>query len=852
MRLSSALVLFNALSLVNANGWFGKQAEKARDGGETRGSGGGATFSEPPHQAKSNPNGPKNYIVKYKNNTVVDGLNVQSSDNSAYIKIAKQGVVGMRLSAKELEELENDSNVESVEDDPQVYVSELVRSRQLAEEEPYGIGMVLEDVEWWEDKFANSPPTGSSKVCVVDTGYGNGHEDLPTLDENTDGHNPQSSGEWYIDGHSHGTHCAGSIGAVGDNSKGVVGVIPNSISDKFSFFIGKGLSDSGSGSTTGVMAAVQACVDNGSNVISMSLGGGSPSTTVSEQFYGHYKVDDVILIAAAGNSGNSALSYPGSYKSVMSVAAVDSSENKAGFSQYNEQVEISGPGVSVKSTVTGSSGSTFSYASYSGTSMATPHVAAVAGLLRMYFPDCKAFQIRNAMIVTAKDKGDSGCDVKYGHGIVRAKTAFEYLTANACDPNQAFKEPEGGCAEFACSEDSDCDDDDQNTIDTCESNSCQHACANNDACDDNDPCTVDTCSEGVCSSAFDCGECGGGIHCVLNLKTDNYPGETEWDIKNSSGDEKYNGGGYTNANTEYTLNMCLAPDEYTFYVTDSYGDGFCCSLGNGYYKINVDGTEVVSGGQFGSSKTETFTVGTTTPAPVTPTILPTSYNYNSFSYNYNTPVPTDATTAPVSPPTSAPVAPPTNAPVTPPTNAPVTPPTNAPVAPPTSAPVAPSTNAPVAPPTNAPVTPPTDVDTPSSCAMFVVTLTTDDFGYETSFSLVNDLNGHTRLSGGLYGSSRTYDEITCLDNGRYIFTVSDSHGDGMCCGNGQGGYTVTLGGNVLKTGGEFTESDSLVIEVGPQGPSHEPTPAPVCTQTGDACETGDHCCSGRCGNNTCD
>merc|ERR1719410_2093034 len=73
--------------------------------------------------------------------------------------------------------------------------------------------MVLQDVAWWEEKFA-STPTGSSKVCVVDTGYGNGHEDLPTLDQNSDGYNPQSSGEWYIDGHGHGTHCAGSIGAV--------------------------------------------------------------------------------------------------------------------------------------------------------------------------------------------------------------------------------------------------------------------------------------------------------------------------------------------------------------------------------------------------------------------------------------------------------------------------------------------------------------------------------------------------------------------------------------------------------------------------------------------------------------
>merc|ERR1711983_356437 len=541
-----------------------------------------------------------------------------------YAEVAKQNVAAMELTKREIELLMQDENIEAVEPDEYLYATELLRSRELAEEEPYGIGMVLQDVAWWEEKFT-STPTGSSKVCVVDTGYGNGHEDLPTLDQNSDGYNPQSSGEWYIDGHSHGTHCAGSIGAVGDNSKGVVGVIPGSLNDKFSFFIGKGLTDNGSGSTSGVMAAVQACVDNGSNAISLSLGGGSPSDTVNQQYYGHYKDDDVLIIAAAGNSGNSALSYPASYKSVMSVAAVDSSENKAGFSQYNEQTEISGPGVSVKSTVTGSSGSTFSYSSYSGTSMATPHVAGVAGLLRMFFPDCRAFQIRNAMIVTAKDKGAAGCDVNFGHGIVQAKTAFEYLEANGCDSNEAFKEPEGGCAEFSCTQDSDCDDGNSDTIDICVSGSCQHVCASDASCNDGDPCTADTCDNGVCSNVLDCALCG-GVGCVLELTTDNYPGETSWDIKGSSGNKEYEGSGYSDANTLHTIDMCLETDEYTFNIADTYGDGICCSYGSGGYKIKVNGEEVVSGGEFGSSETEAFTVNASPVAPPTsaPVASPTA------------------------------------------------------------------------------------------------------------------------------------------------------------------------------------------------------------------------------------
>merc|ERR1711902_439615 len=96
------------------------------------------------------------------------------------------------------------------------------------------------------------------------------------------------------------------------------------------------------------------------------------------------------------------------------------------------------------------------------------------------------------------------------------------------------------------------------------------------------------------------------------------------DIKNESGEEKYNGSGYSDANTLLTIDMCLEPDKYTFYITDAYGDGICCSYGNGGYIIKVDGTEVVSGGEFGDSETETFTVSSATAPPTTsPVTSPT-------------------------------------------------------------------------------------------------------------------------------------------------------------------------------------------------------------------------------------
>ena len=145
--------------------------------------------------------------------------------------------------------------------------------RRLAEETPYGINMVNASHVWPET------PATNIKICVVDTGYDLGHVDLPT--DGVQGYN-QYNQLWSEDGNGHGTHCAGTIGAIGGNGIGVTSVNPDP--SKFTFYIGKGLSNSGGGTGEGVMAAVQACVDNGAKVISLSLGGGGYST-IDNAFY---------------------------------------------------------------------------------------------------------------------------------------------------------------------------------------------------------------------------------------------------------------------------------------------------------------------------------------------------------------------------------------------------------------------------------------------------------------------------------------------------------------------------------------------------------------------------------------
>merc|ERR1711982_311944 len=282
-------------------------------------------------------------------------------------------------------------------------------------------------------------------------------------------------------------------------------------------------------------------------------------------------------------------------------AAIDSNKNKASFSQYNDQVEISAPGVGVKSSLPDDK-----YAAWSGTSMATPHVAGVAGLLWMYFPDCKNYQIRNVLAATAKDLGTDGCDIQYGYGLVQAKKAYELLSQGNCGGEIGEDTPKGGCEQLYP----------------------EPNCDKNSDCDDDDVCTVDTCDNGQCISSPNCASCGKS-KVDVEITIDNYGGETAYNIKDSSGQEVMKGSGWP-SNSVNSFWKCLSSGGYSFTITDGYGDGLCCSYGNGGYSVKVNDEEVASGGQFGSEETKTFNVGTTapvsppTPAPVEQTFAPTT------------------------------------------------------------------------------------------------------------------------------------------------------------------------------------------------------------------------------------
>merc|ERR1719203_2769038 len=146
--------------------------------------------------------------------------------------------------------------------------------------------------------------------------------------------------------------------------------------------------------------------------------------------------------------------------------------------------------------------------------------------------------------------------------------------------------------------------------------------------------------------------CSSPSEVLVEVTSDNWPGDISWYLKNEeTGEEILSGGDYTDANTLFTDSGPICPGTYEFRIDDSWGDGLCCSYGNGGYSVKVDGEEVASGGEYTSFESTTFTVGAsspTTPPPAT------------------TPAPTVSTIAPSMPPTATTPAPTTPSPVSPP------------------------------------------------------------------------------------------------------------------------------------------------------------------------------------------
>ncbi|MBI2029629.1 peptidase S8 [Candidatus Gottesmanbacteria bacterium] len=282
-------------------------------------------------------------------------------------------------------------------------------------------GVVGADIDWPEAWAA----TGSSiKIAILDTGINESHPDLTGKVVGRVDFSNSSSGTNDIYGH--GNHVAGIVAASTDNNLGVAGVCP-----KCTLLNVKVLNDSGSGSYSGIAKGINWAIQNGAKVINMSLGGSLRSSTLESAVNNAWN-NGVVVVAAAGNSNNPSKTYPGAYKNVIAVAATDNRDQKASFSSYGVKwVDIAAPGVYIFSTWKDSlsqsnpqpecvtTNECYKYAS--GTSMSTPIVSGVAGLVWSSNYGTSAQSVRNRIESTA-DK-ISGTGNYWSNGRVNAYKA---------------------------------------------------------------------------------------------------------------------------------------------------------------------------------------------------------------------------------------------------------------------------------------------------------------------------------------------------------------------------------------------------------------------------------------------
>ncbi|MFX1503084.1 MAG: S8 family serine peptidase, partial [Promethearchaeota archaeon] len=261
----------------------------------------------------------------------------------------------------------------------------------------------------WEYEFGSH----DVKVAVVDTGIDYTHPDLKQnyLPLGYDWVNNDTD---PMDDHYHGTHCAGTIAGIINNSIGVAGIANVSV------FAEKAFNSLGSGSYYDASLAIKHAVDVGANIISCSWGGYSYSEILKEAI--EYAVKhNVLVVAAAGNSNTDEYHYPAAYPETLAVSATDQNDTKADFSNYGVWVDISAPGVDIISTIPYNFRGSY-YGLASGTSMATPHVAGFAALLLSAYPTMNVSQIKNLIFDSAIDLGDPGFDPYYGYGRIDATT----------------------------------------------------------------------------------------------------------------------------------------------------------------------------------------------------------------------------------------------------------------------------------------------------------------------------------------------------------------------------------------------------------------------------------------------
>lgn len=350
-------------------------------------------------------------------------------------------VVEARLPSAAIFALSQAANIAYIESNEVVKATDII---------PWGIERIFGSEQRLSDTWMSSEGEGVG-VAVLDTGIDGSHADLNVVG----GINLINNDPYDVDQNTHGTHVAGIIAALNQQS-GIAGVAPG-----VSLYSVTVLDAAGSGYMSDVIQGIEWAMNQNIEIINMSLGAESSSNALESITQAAFDAGH-LLIAAAGNEGvqsgqGDTVSYPAKLPSVIAVAAASESDQRASFSSHGEAVELIAPGVNILSTMPGDD-----YAYKNGTSMAAPHVAGVAALMWSINPSLTNIDIRQILQESAEDLGLSANHQGYGmvDGFKAFNTAHAALEAveytvnvsplehGVISPSGTFNVPAGSTVSF--------------------------------------------------------------------------------------------------------------------------------------------------------------------------------------------------------------------------------------------------------------------------------------------------------------------------------------------------------------------------------------------------------------------
>ena len=369
------------------------------------------------------------YIVILRSDLLADGYapsvitDVVLAHDVRMERVYRTALAGFAaaLTAEQRVVLEGHPDIEAVV--PDARVDAIIEGKEHAAARPAPASPASPSSEWalvdvlgagWATTVGAANGGAGVTVAVLDTGIDTNHASLPVaacLGDFT----TTPAGASCEDGNGHGTHVAGTIAAL--PSTGHRGVAPN-----VSLSAAKVLNAAGSGSTSGIAAAIDAAARAGIDVVNLSLGGptnGLPESTDALCIaITNAAAAGTIAVVAAGNDGRDAAGFsPARCDNALTVGAYDATGKLASFTNYGPDIDINAPGVSIYST-------TFdgAFGSKNGTSMASPHAAAVAALYAAANPGSTAAQIAAGVVANSLDRG---APLKYSKQIVSTKPKLD-------------------------------------------------------------------------------------------------------------------------------------------------------------------------------------------------------------------------------------------------------------------------------------------------------------------------------------------------------------------------------------------------------------------------------------------